>query len=1628
MNYLIACGGTGAHVMLAMVRLHILGEPFAFFDTPVDDTSEGKFRFPNLFLVDQDDGDRGEKNTAWQKVRNLIEAHPGRYHCQDAFGLDILPNCKTVEPTPKGWANPPYNTCGMRFKNSQILPLILSERQQDIDFSRGFMASPAVGSLIFRFKELDVNGAGSDALNRDTEYARMLNICEDTKNRIVITGSGVGGTGSSVAPTLADLCAKKRNPAMAVMLHTWFTMVGESEEDERKAGERNNRMRDNAESGLAFYGEDLSKCAASVLVGVPEEGLVSRKWEADNQQPYEDSYAHAIAALAAIHHFQKDKPFSVGLYGMSASNPSKLTGDLKIGESGSTLRNLVDKGTVLVHIIDLFIKVLANADEGTARGIERLKNRLNYGLSESPRPVILQKISSVSKVRVRDVISELEDIKKVCDESLKWLSGLGVERQTVKAELCKRSFILEIKTRERLRKNPFTLRDSPKLIEAERVALSLFYWIARWIKEEWRDELVEVGGAESGQSNSGGYWPTQYEPGVTPQWGGDAGQLKPVEKAPDALSVLFEDKHISPNGWPHPIAVAEEFKFQVERQKLTVLRKLEMLLVGRARGVLKVEEIKDEEDSERLTLARLIKEVTPELATHHIIHSKSGKVFGFNSPYTLLCPAASVEDNDWGDLWEELTDYAKKRDWKESESWGALGSASAKTWSCIAGWVKRLAEDIPKGSRLVLVDVLSERCKDKVGSFGIAEHLSIRLGDESWEIPLPVEGESTFLPDGSDADGEQVDELIKRVPEFKEIGGFKLVKDFRMPGLPHPVHMIWKRHLDEIQKQGKIFAWGRNEAKNQIWIKEDLENTIYVDNIRVIDIDAIKIRICVPLEQQPVPGSKCSAEELIYPDIPLRPDYIGLVVSPDKSRQGGEGEVLIDNLTNKSIETIKREVKDDKVCWTLNLRGRSKPVKITVRPEKRARAHWMIWPNFRTKRNEDSWRAYYVYSHSTQKSLEVRTIYENSEKGGALSRLQSGPPEGFGPSHPVKFDVKKSRHVGGPPVALCAYDHDIKEDVGIYLIALEELSKADDSWKLAVDFGTSHTVAAVEKKNKEGAQTVDLAAELVPDIPDKEKLSLHISENWPNEPDPAMQLDTWRPTYSEKENGGTSKSLLSSDLWATQKLDTLESGRVEDEWEPMTHYAIPNVRLRRSDGSAHVLSGFKWETKQRGFKGKEPWLRKCYLRMAIEVFVADIIRKLGQVPKKIEFTFTYPLRGTSTRDTEKYKTSIQEVLKCIREDLGCEAELVGSGLYSESHAAKKAMGTRDKLEVKLVADLGGRTLDILLSCSDGEVKDGKRNKFGEVADSVKLGGHLLLETLAKKADSCLPKDRGWKQANNSDACLMNLRAWMRSMGSEQLFHIALWNSKSEYLGLEGFENSAEGRERKETAVRLIHRYFWFITDFLARSLVAYIGKDIWPKLENEQDRKDLKIVVQIQGNGWRLWYDSSDYIEIQSKIKERIQRRASDFWNDVGLNELNSEIWHEDQGRSDPKLGPIKNAVGEEMSPNDVLKRSHKFPLAKLVFDDHLGERVQKNWFDALPFENVEESVELYVWEEIDPPLLVDYPLEGHPKVTVRIDDNCMRKINKGLKDESSRDVRKLDAPVAALIWENAFNSENIMG
>ena len=920
-------------------------------------------------------------------------------------------------------------------------------------------------------------------------------------------------------------------------------------------------------------------------------------------------------------------------------------------------------------------------------------------------------------------------------------------------------------------------------------------------------------------------------------------------------------------------------------------------------------------------------------------------------------------------------------------------------------------------------------------------------------VPLPLYDKDSrpiperYLHNDNAKDGKNAAEIHAgfhsiRVSDSDK--SFTLVEDFHLSGGDN-VCIIWKEHLTELQKQGKFFSWTRDdETDDSIWVIKELGGKPdRVNRLRVIDEDMIRIpKICIPLNQQLLHGSKRKDQNIKYPDLPLLPQYIGLVKVPPGEEHEGRPAIKHNWNGLKPGGVPKRKLGNQIVKWDLHLLGRSHSVNFLVPFKETAEAHWMVWPNFIANDESKPWKAYYLYEHSSRESLEVRPIFMNEQ--GIPSLPQKRPPGTSGHSRAIQFDTKTECHTGGPPVALCAYDHEIY--VGIYVVRYPKnqvlVRDGSDSevWELAIDFGTSHTVAA-ERDTENDDKPIDFSPEVVPN---RLGMSLRISENWPQNPEVELEM-LWRPTYVEGR--GPEPLSLPSDLWSFRPLASVEAAEIKSTWEPMTHYAIPVVELQRPDSSSHVISGFKWKISERKLEALVAWFQERYLRMAVELFVAQMASDRARLPHTIEFTFTYPLRGIGKgRHSEIYEESIEKMLKCSQKDLGFMPKRTEKGdsykMYSESYAARDAIGTGKEFEVKLVADLGGGTLDLSIFTSDID----KKSRFGEVADSAKLGGDLLLEVMAKDAANYLPNDDFWSRGPDDlekwRKRFKNLRAWMRTRGSCKLFHEDHIGSSTEPvkgLKLPGF--TQRDKSKASNARLLIARYFRLIADFLARSLVAYLERET-KAIVRPEDREQLQLRIQLLGNGWRLWYETEDYDAIQETMVQWIEDRVKKLWNDqeemgqwIGewnptlgdvdaqdSSPVKGELWAKPRGKFDPKFAPICAALErkDDQRPGDTV-RSYKFPLSSVLLRHVNKADIKKDWFEPLPFNDVPDENYTLRITKFDPPLCMHKDCSRPVEL---ISDDLMRRIRNSILDDVEKAENQLNAPIAALIWEYVFESD----
>ena len=286
-----------------------------------------------------------------------------------------------------------------------------------------------------------------------------------------------------------------------------------------------------------------------------------------------------------------------------------------------------------------------------------------------------------------------------------------------------------------------------------------------------------------------------------------------------------------------------------------------------------------------------------------------------------------------------------------------------------------------------------------------------------------------------------------------------------------------------------------------------------------------------------------------------------------------------------------------KATWELRLAGRSDrvPVVLEVPPEDASgekdehhRAHWMVWPRFRS-----------TEARPVARLLRVRTLHQRqppsrSRCGGIRTTTPASvgaPPPARGGAHPVRFTGGDRRaHTGGPPLAFSLKNRASEQELGLYVINLDALPRRQGEVKVGIDFGTSHTVAAVQADGAK--QLVELTPEL--DATPEDALTLHVSENWSHVTDPIEDLGlkalgVWLPTYTDDPVPRERQGLLPSELLTIEPLASL-GGDDPSQWQPGRDCVIPFMDMQRSDLAAHLLADFKWKASAPAFREREPVL------------------------------------------------------------------------------------------------------------------------------------------------------------------------------------------------------------------------------------------------------------------------------------------------------------------------------------------------------------------------------------------------------------------------------------------------------
>lgn len=259
-NYLIAVGGTGQHIALAVADLVALA--YEIFDT----TDE--FPSVHLILIDADQAAETDQPSAWQEARSRLSALG--LLTGDSFECVPLPMSSQLAGTRRMYEF--VNRLGATFGPNAADALLLHE-QREVDITTGFYAQPRVGAMMAEWLFGEVTRG--EAVN--PQLARIFHLAGDPANRIVVAGSGVGGTGAGFAPALVRRLSSATGGAqlMALMATEWFRLAGACSSRLSEAVQKSN-----ANSALWHSAHSGSSNVRTILFGHPQ---VSRAPEEDCQ-------------------------------------------------------------------------------------------------------------------------------------------------------------------------------------------------------------------------------------------------------------------------------------------------------------------------------------------------------------------------------------------------------------------------------------------------------------------------------------------------------------------------------------------------------------------------------------------------------------------------------------------------------------------------------------------------------------------------------------------------------------------------------------------------------------------------------------------------------------------------------------------------------------------------------------------------------------------------------------------------------------------------------------------------------------------------------------------------------------------------------------------------------------------------------------------------------------------------------------------------------------------------------------------------------------------------------------------------------------------------------------------------
>ncbi|HTU44222.1 MAG TPA: hypothetical protein VMF91_04135 [Bryobacteraceae bacterium] len=479
----------------------------------------------------------------------------------------------------------------------------------------------------------------------------------------------------------------------------------------------------------------------------------------------------------------------------------------------------------------------------------------------------------------------------------------------------------------------------------------------------------------------------------------------------------------------------------------------------------------------------------------------------------------------------------------------------------------------------------------------------------------------------------------------------------------------------------------------------------------------------------------------------------------------------------------------------------------------------LIWPNFKmspTKPGErsdnipDCWRRYYVTFVTPsvpQGRGELHRILSLDDKGLVASIWDA--------------DGLSAELDAAPDLIELVWEDNVDHQT-YYSVLKPEFRTIKPSpvekVTLGFDFGTSNTAAAIRVIRGASMDSDDLSILEIADLTLQAIAGQTMVEtSWlPRPVSPAPSL----PSYLYFPNRG--------------------SREIHDGFRPVEDYTIPFSQRDLVDRLAE--GGFKWK---KHVKEGRPLatLRFLYLRLALEMYLAQAIVDYELAPCSIELVATFPL-AFDKEHLELHETSFKNVIASLEQY--CPFRFIPSLDLSESHAGENGSDPIRDIEELLIVDCGGGTTDICVTepvspsdSNDLDPRPGKRRAVFQ-QDSIEYGGESLILATQK--------------LTRGPMGLFELRQMIRTRNPTALDEAELYVDNKAHL----------------QAQDISWKFRRGLIEICARFIAARITS---LHAEGEPPRFGLLML----GNGWRLLKPAGKGQDLAEFVRQRIEKRLGEY-------------------------------------------------------------------------------------------------------------------------------------------------------